>query len=436
MVITILILGVVAFLLLEAFFSGSETAIVSCNDARLHAEAMNGDRRAGLAEQLLKKSETLLGTTLVGTNLAVATGTTLAALAVRLCDVPAQWESLVTTAVMTPLILLFGEIIPKSICLANADVITLWVAGTLRISQTVMLPLVWCVTRATSLLLRAVGQPGTGVNPYVTREELKTLADIGEEHGLIAPGERKMIQSVFDLDNQAVSSVMVPLVDIVSVPSTATTGTVESLAAQTGYSRFPVHEGRVDNVVGVVSLADVLYGQAVAEEGGEGVPVGDLRLPSPESSVAPFVRKNVTFVPETKPVGALLRELRYTRIPMAIAVDEHGGVVGLATTEDLVEEIVGEIKDERDPESSQIAKASAATFECDGKFEIDELCEQLGVYVEKDGFETVGGLLMKLTGRIPEAGQKIDFQDFQIEVLDADQRRVKRARFVRKGREA
>ena len=414
--IALLVLVVAVCLLCEAFFSGSETAVISAERTELRAAARRGDKRAALAETLLEKPEALLGTTLVGTNLAVVAGTSVATLIVGHYVAPG-WRTTVTTLAMTPLILLFGEIIPKSIARAGATAITLRIAAPLRHLQRLMHPLVALAGRITEATLALFGSRPTGASPYVTRGELKALAHLGEEHGLLVSVERRMIQSILELRERPVSSVMVPLVDMASIEATTTVAELEDLAARFGFSRFPVYEDRVDNVVGIVNPVEVLH----ATE-----PAARASLP-----LAPFIRREVTYVPETKAVGDLLHELRDGTVPMAIVVDEHGGVVGLATTEDLAEEVIGRIRDERRDLPQEAVAASGSVFECEGKMEIEELAERTGAPIAKQGFNTVAGLVTKLTGRIPQAGETIDHGPLHIEILDADARQVKRLRIVR-----
>ena len=413
--IALLILVVVLCLLCEGFFSGTETALISSDKAQLRADANAGDRRAALAQSLLERSEALLSTTLVGTNIAVVAGTSFATLIVKNYVGP-EWESTVTTLVMSPLILVFGEIVPKSLARAHPTATTLRVAGPLALVQRLLHPVVSVTERLTSAALALLGVKPGSRSPYVTHEELMAMARLGEEHGLLVSDDRRMIHSILELRDCPVSTVMVPLVDMASLPITAVVADVEALAARCAFSRFPVYETRVDNIVGVVRTLDVL----------NAVPRDD-RATHP---IAPFVRREVTYVPETKAVGDLLRELRYSRVPMAIVVDEHGGVVGLATNEDLVEEIVGRIRDRRHAQP-RVTTTSRTVFECDGKMEVDELIERTGEPIEKEGFETVAGLVTKLTGSIPKTGDTIEFGPFRIEVLDASARRVRRLRFVR-----
>ncbi len=321
---------VLIFLIMVGFFSGSEMAVLSANQAKLRLLASKGDRRAKLALKLLGKSEVLLATTLVGTNIAMVAGVTLATWLIARW-VPSHWnESLVAMLIMTPVILVFAELIPKCIFRAQADSITLYIAGPLRVAQRLLYVIIAIVTRITRMLLWLTGKNGNSVEGDVTRRELKALAQIGEEHGVFAPQTRLMLQSVFDLGDRLVGTVMVPLKRMVAVPTTATVEQVEQLAAGTGYSHFPVYQDRLDNIVGIVNLTDVMCGGASAD-----------------SSIEPTLSREVTRISPNKSIGALLTEFRYSQVPLAIVVGKDGRALGLLSPQDLLEEIVGTIRDER-----------------------------------------------------------------------------------------
>jgi len=406
---------VVIGILLTGFFAGAETAFISSDKAQLRAASRRGDRRATMAVKLLSHPERLLSATLVASNLATVAAASVATLIVGHV-VSDAWRSLATTLVLTPLILVFGEFVPKSIAYASSEAITLRIAMLMRFSLRLMNPVVVVVNRIADALLALVGSRPTGANPYVSREELIALAGIGEEHGLIEPDERRMIQSALELRDRPVASAMVPLVNMASIELGATVSELEDLAARTGFSRFPVHQERVDNVIGIVSFLDIVHG---------GLP------PDPaKATIDRYVQRDISFVPETKPVGELLHELRYSPMPMAIIVDERGGVVGLATTQDLVEEIVGRIRDERH-EQARCVVGRDGIFECDGQAHLEDLAEQMGLAVEDRDFETVAGFVIKLTGRIPQVGDVVKFGPYLIEILEADPRRIKRLRFIR-----
>jgi CBS domain containing-hemolysin-like protein len=414
MLVLLLIIPVLCFLAMEAFFSGSETAIISANKMRLKALADRGDRRAKLASRLLRRPERLLGTTLVGTNIAVTTSTTLAAVVVasllRLGYVTGlmDFESTITTLIMTPLILILGEIIPKSICRARANSITLAVSPALRWASVVLYPIVRSITKISSsfalLLSRRSRQ-----KPSTVLEELRLLARLSEKEGLLKPQQRKMIYSVFDLEKQTVGSAMVPLVDVVSIERNASLEELYSKVTETGFSRFPVYEGRIDNIVGIVNVLDVLY------------------YTDPPDDISSFVHDDdVVYLPESKRVTTSIQELQRSHHPMAVVVDEYGGVVGIVTIQDLVEEIFGKIRDERDQTRGGFDES---TLECDGRMEIDEINERLGTDIPKDGYETIAGFVIKQMDKVPEAGEETVWKNLRIRVLQAGKRSVLRVKF-------
>lgn len=415
----LIIPAVCFFILLEAFFSGSETAITSMNKALLRNRADAGDGRARLVERLFRHTERFLGTTLVGTNLAVVTSTTLAELLISHWCTPG-WESLANTLVMTPVILLAGEMLPKSIARAYADRVALIVARPLRVAQWLLLPLVWAAGRLAGLIADRVGAPDPSRRTgFVTRDDLRAMAEIAAEDGVVNETTGTMLGALFDLDRRSVSAVMTPLVDVQSLSIDATVSEVEALSVKTGMSRFPVYRNRVDDIAGVIDLREVLCSEREADEN-----AGD-------RPVLPFVRDDVAFVPENKSAGSLLHELQYQPLPMAIVVDEHGGVVGVVTVEDLMEEIVGEIHDERDRPEKGLTQVGETAYECEGRTEVRELREQLGIEFEFGGFQTAAGLVLKLAGRIPKAGETFQIGGFEVEVLELSGRRISRLRFRR-----
>ncbi|NIA06948.1 MAG: DUF21 domain-containing protein [Actinobacteria bacterium] len=321
---------ILVFLLLEGFFSGSETAVISADRAKLRLSASKGDNRASLALKLLAKSEDLLAITLVGTNIAVVTVTSLATLLIAR-HIPTGWnESLVATLLMTPVILVFAELIPKCICRVRADSITLHIARTLYLAQRLLYVIIAVAGGITRALLWLLPGRAETASIDVSREELKALAQVGEEHGVLAPQTRRMIQSVFDLGDRLVSAVMVPLPRMAAVPLQSTIADVQCLAQRVGFSRFPVYDGPRDNIVGIVNLTDIMYSSA-----------------DPSTPIDRFVRREITRIPRSKSVGALLTEFRYSQVPLAIVVDRDGRALGLLSPQDLLEEIVGSIRDER-----------------------------------------------------------------------------------------
>ncbi len=410
MLILLLIIPVLFFLALEGFFSGSETAIISANKTRLRILADRGDSRAKLASQMFSKPERLLGTTLVGTNISMSAGTTLARVVVAfllmriLGEERPDLEMPVNTIVMAPLILIFAEIIPKSICRARANSITLTISPALRWASIVFYPIVASIAKISGSIAlvfskRSRHEQATAV------EELRLLARLSEREGLLRPQQRKMIHSVFDLERQTVEGVMVPLVDVVSVEKDIGQEELYDKAVETGFSRFPVYENRIDNIIGIMNVLDSLY----------------------SNDDTPIVHEDIVYIPESKHITTSLHELQRSHHPMAVVVDEYGGIVGIVTIEDLLEEIMGDIRDERDQAKDGFDES---TLECDGRVEVDEVNEYFGMDIPKEGYETIAGFVIKQMDRIPEVGEETSWNNLRIEVIAANKRGVSRVKFT------
>jgi CBS domain containing-hemolysin-like protein len=250
-------------------------------------------------------------------------------------------------------------------------------------------------------------EPGEAAHAYL---------EAGAEQGLIEGDERKLLQSIVDFGGTLVREVMTPRPDVVAIPEAATIGELRALFREQEYSRFPVYRENLDNIVGVVFVKDLirLQGDAVPDA----APLGRLLRPA-------------TFVPETKRVPELLKEFQRRQVQIAIVVDEYGGTAGLVTIEDLLEEIVGEIRDEYDVESEPIVEQGDGTFVFSAKVSIGEFRERLGVDIEGDGFETVGGYVLTRVGRVPTIGETFEVDGLIVEVLEAERRRIHKVR-VRK----
>lgn len=421
--------------LLEGFFSGSETVFTSTSKAFVHELARQGDPKARLILRMLAKIERFLGTTLLGTNLAVASSTTLCQVLLarslfanpevmeflRRIPIPCNWETLINTLVMTPVILLFGELLPKSLARAHADALAPRLARPLQVAGWVLRPGVIFIGWIASALVRLLGgEPSGLLTPHVTREDLRALADMAAEQGLVPEQAGSMLKTVFHLDQRPVASMMTPLVDVQSLPLTATIADGEALAAECGHARFPVYDTRVDEIVGTLDVRALLFRRN-----------HDPQL-TDDTCIAPFVDRHAVFVPESKSVVDLLADLRYRKTPMVIVVDEHGGVTGIVTMRDLLEEIVGELQDERDHPGMAFERIGGETLECDGRLDVRELAEHLAIQLETNGFETAAGLVLKLAGRIPREGETFALDGYDVTVLAMDRHRIERLRFVRR----
>lgn len=419
------LIPVIAFCLLAAgFFAGSETAITSVNRAAIHQLAQKGDKKALFAQKLLDRIDLVLGTTLVGTNFMYVAATSLGSIVIHTVFVAYceggsnQWETLVNTLVMTPLILVLGELVPKSLARRYSDHWVPVIAQPLKVMQLAFSPAVYGAAWFAAVLGRVIGLKNNGEHGQLTREDVHAITEVAREEGVVPEGAVLMMQTVLGLGETPVSTVMRPLVDVVALPADSTVGDLEDVIREHRFARYPVYEGRIDNIIGLVDARQVVYGAPLDESRG-----GKLTR---TAGLKTFIERDLFFVPESKAVGELLRELHYHRSPMAAVVDEHGGVTGIVTAEDLIEEVVGEILDERDEAAPELKKTGASTWECDGRYEVRQLSDDLA-YPFKDGdYLTLAGLILDLAGKIPHPGDQFDFGPFHLKILLMEKRRIDR----------
>lgn len=252
---------------------------------------------------------------------------------------------------------------------------------------------------------------------FVLERDFQELIDQGEEQGLLTPEQGDMIQSIFEFKDTIVREVMVPRTEMVAVRSEVTIQTIIDLTLEHGHSRLPIYRENSDNIVGMLHLKDLLPYWHLPPD--QPIPAGIIRQPY--------------FVPETKKIVQLFRELKQGKIHMAVVLDEYGGTSGLITMEDIIEEIIGEIEDEYDRQEPRLKSLDNGQVEIDARLEIEEFENYFELEIEEKPFESVGGLIIHQLGRVPDIGEKIQFQDLEITILDADKRRIRRILVEKKG---
>jgi CBS domain containing-hemolysin-like protein len=396
-------------LALRAFFAGSETALVSLDRVQVQKLTEEGDRRARIVAGLIGNPDRMLAMTLAGTNLmsVLVAQIVLALMIVLLAG--ASNAPLIATATTTVLVLIFGEILPKTIFRLRALDLALRYATLLRFFDIALGFGVRLIGVLTGAIVRLLGRRMEPASPDSIRAELRLLATLGEKSGGIPREQRRMIHGVLDLAGRRVGRVMVPLVNIVAV--NIETGLAEFLeiAAASGFSRIPVFKDRIYNIVGIVHIMDVL----------DAGPTG--------GTIEPFIRRNVRFVPESQNVHSLLREIQTGPHTMVFAVDEHGGTTGLVTVADLVEEVFKELADER-VEAESVRRIGPRLIECDGRTEAYRLVEEFGIPVPEGDYETIAGFVLERAGTIPRPGDQVETDDFIVTVAESDAKAIRRVR--------
>lgn len=393
------------FLALEAFFSGSEIALIAANPQKIRKSSQVSPSRIEMTLDLLKDRERILATTLCGTNLSVVTNSIL--ITSFLLSQLSEKGELYAVILLTPLLLIFGEIIPKTLFQQHANSIALKVAYPIWLASYVFYPLVFLITKVTQYLFHLSGAKRSHGLPFVTREELRLIVKMSRKGSDLTPEEITMIDRLFDFAHTTVKEAMVPLVDVVAVEDTATVKEVVELIDIKGHSRFPVYQERIDNIIGVINSFDLL----------------DSSLS--ESPIASFIR-TVSYVPEVKPVDGLLVEMQKQRNHLSIVVDEYGGSVGIITIEDILEEIVGEIEDEYDPDKKLYRRTGEGRYIVNARMEVDQMCELFPITLPEGDYETLGGFLLEQFGHIPHPGEILHFRNMTFTVLSSDERSIGR----------
>lgn len=422
--------GAVALLvLLAGFLAAVRAALMNVSRPRLRKMAEERDPRALRALGVVEESAQFLVTLEVGQ---MALGMVAVALAVwGGTSGVAAWLSPVAGArlgpsllgislaavllVATGLALVVGWLVPQSLAVRHAEALTLRLAGPIAGVVAVLAPLVGLLVRAGNALGRFLGGGPIAAVPLVTEEAIKTLVDAGEERGVIEEDEKEMIYSIFEFGDLMVREVMVPRIDIVAVEVSTPLLEALDVLMREGHSRIPVYEETIDNIVGLLYAKDLL---PCLRDGCATVPLRDLL-------------REPYFIPETKKVDELLPDLQRRKVHMAIVVDEYGGVAGLVTIEDLLEEIVGEIQDEYDREEPLILPGQEGEFVFDARVPLDDVGKVVGVELSSEAADTLGGYVYEKLGQVPAVGDQVVEGDAEVTVLAVAGRRIRRVQ-VRK----
>ena len=400
------LLGLIALLLISALLTGAEAAYFSLGRARL--KRLSEERGAGdsALQPLLKRPHDLLVTLLVGTTLVQIAASALAAVMAAKMFGPVGLP--IAIGAMTVLLVVFGEVLPMTLAVEHPERYSAWVNRPVRWLSVLVWPFRVLLGGLTALTLRVVGSERKQGEPEISEEELRTLVDVGAREGIVDRTEREMIHKVFELEDRLVREVMVPRPDMFCLDLATPPPDILPLLREHLHSRVPVFDETVDQIVGVLYTKDLLPYL-------RGLPPGfDVRA----HLHPPY------FVPESKRADALLREFQAKKLHLAIVVDEYGGTAGLVTLEDLLEELVGEIRDEFDEEERLIQKLDATTYRVSGKLSIEELNAATGLNLPNESFDTVGGWVLDLFGRVPHKGEKAHTDEVTVAVEKVQRTRI------------
>ncbi len=395
--------------LASGFFSGSETAFIGLSKERVHRMAAEG-KRGQKVQELLATPERLLSTLLVANNLvnvlAAAVATTL-----FISLIGVQWGPWVATAVMTGVILVFGEITPKTVAARYPERFAVAVAPTILNLSVVLSPVARFFASITRGLLALLRIPVNDTNDAVTEEDIRALAELGHRGGAIEAVEREIIDALFDVADRPVRDVMTPRIDIVTLSEPIAMSDVRHVVSSTGHSRYPVTSGDLDDLRGILYVKDLLQ---LDEDPGPEVISQMLRAPN--------------FFPESATILDTLQKMRERHAAIGVILDEHGGLEGIITPKDLLAELVGELQDEYDPGTPSAVRIDDGQWLADGRLPLEDLAAELDAELPNGPFSTVAGLFLATAGNVPDEGDTVVVEGFRLTVLQMDKNRVDRIR--------
>ncbi len=427
------LLFIVLLTILEGFFVASEIALVSIRRSRVEQLIEEGHRGARRVRRLLDDPGRFLAVAQIGLTFLGFFASAYAAVSLTerltglLERIPALGGSaagvslVIVTILLAGFTIVFGELVPKTLALAFPERFALAVAGPIDVIGRILSPLVALLTAITRVLTRPFGAD-VSTESQITAEELRLIVERGGQQGILEAEEEQMINAVIELGDRRLHEVMVPRIDIVALPATATFEQAIDTFVEEGHSRVPVYDESVDEVLGILYAKDLLqYLKSSA---------------APRPAIRSILRTPV-FAPESMTIDDLLHDFQRKKVHIAIVLDEYGGTAGLVSIEDLLEEIVGEIQDEYDVEEEMIVRLSADEIRIDGRVAVDELAELFDTSIEledEDEYDTIGGLVFHRIGRVPVPGDQVEVDGLRLTVESTDGRRVGKVLAVRERR--
>ena len=396
---------VIGLLALSAFFSSAETAMMTVNKIRVRNLAEAGLSHAVVLEKILSNQPKMLSAILIGNNIVNISASSL--MTVLVTDMLGNKYVGIGTGVLTLLVLIFGEITPKTSATIYSETLSLKFAKPIYLIMQVLTPLIVVVDVLSKGVLKMIHVDPNKKQDAITEDELRTIVEVSHEEGVIESDEKKMIYNVFDFGDSQAKDVMVPRIDMTFLDVNASYQEIMDIFRQEKYTRYPVYEETTDNVIGVLNIKDIFL-----KGGEEGF------------SVRKYLRKPL-YTYEFKKVAELMREMRKAAISIVIVLDEYGSTVGLITLEDMLEEIVGDIRDEYDgDEEKSIQRIAPREYMVDGSVKLDDLDERLNLELQSDEYDSIGGLVIGLLNHLPQEKEEVVVENVRLVVECVDKNRI------------
>ena len=397
---------VIILLSASAFFSSAETALMTSNKLKMRNLAENGDKRAAKVLKVTENTDKMLSAILIGNNIvnltasSISTALTLKIFGSKLVGI--------ATGILTFLILVFGEITPKNVASKNAENMALSYIGVISFLVTLLTPVIFIVNTVAKFVISIFNKNGDD-NNAVTEEELRAMVEYSHEEGVIENEEKKMIVNVVDFGDTVAGDIMVPRVDMVMVDEKSSYEEILQVFREERHTRIPVYEETPDNVIGILNVKDFLL------------------IEDKENFIMKELLREPLYTYEYKKTSALMMDMRKTGANIVIVLDEYGITAGLITLEDMLEEIVGEIRDEFDADEDEgISKISDLEYLIDGSTNLDDINDRIGLSLSSEEYESIGGLIMEKLGRLPVEGEIINFDNIVLTVKKMDHARIEK----------
>ncbi len=404
---------IVILLALSAFFSSAETALTTCNKIRIQALAEEGNKSARRLEQIFKNQEKMLSAILIGNNIVNLSSSSLATILAT--KVFGNSGAGIATGILTIAVLIFGEITPKTLATTYAEKLALIYSGPIQFLITVCTPVIFIINHLSRGLMRILHIDPNKKPTAITESEFLTIVEVSHEEGVIESEERQMITNVVDFGDAQAKDVMIPRIDMVFAQVDMTYEEIIDIFRENYYTRLPVYEENTDNIIGILNMKDLLLHKA-------GTPF----------SLRSYLREP-EFTYEYKNTSELLDEMREHNSTMVIVLDEYGATAGLLTLEDLLEEIVGEIRDEYDgDEEERVLLVKEGEYLIEGGIQLNDLNDELDLGLESEEYDSLGGFIIEKLDHLPEEGEQVETEDLILTVDRVEKKRIDKVRLQMK----
>ncbi|SKC54723.1 Mg2+ and Co2+ transporter CorB, contains DUF21, CBS pair, and CorC-HlyC domains [[Eubacterium] yurii] len=403
----------VLLVLMSAFFSSSETALINMSKIRLKHLVKEKVKNADKLEKLYEDSNKLIGAILIGNNIVNVATSSIATIITTSRFSNAGLG--ISVGLTTLVILIFGEITPKNLALKNSESISLFVAPIILFLVRIFTPILFILNNISNLLSALLGQRNDDKKPTITQDELKTIVDVSNQEGVLETDETEMIQNIFEFKDLTVDDIMIQRMDIVAISADMSYDEIIDVFKNRQLSRLPIYEDTIDDIIGVLYAKDLFFTEQSKED-------FDIKT----------VMREPVFVNEFVKISDFFKKMQQVKTHIAIVLDEYGGVAGIVTMEDLVESIVGDIYDEYDQQDEEVRKLKENIYVINGNSKLTEIQDLLQVELVSKDYESLGGYLMDKMGKIPTQGDIYEDENFKFVISSMDKNRINKVKVIRK----